>query len=399
MRLVHLVSLEAVGGIQRDYSQFINTQVPEMPVEHHTVLTRPGIAPAIEAAIHAGSRSIRHLRHVGRFRIPRTPGVFMNLRMKAIVGEIAPDALILWSNPRALEGLRVPVHVPVIYYEHGASWFNRGVDSIRSAFQHINGVVCNSFASSRMVALKWGVTDPGKIRVCPNAVQTSSQVSGSRRELPGGRPFILGVAGRLEPIKGIALAIHALASLAERGVDARLVIAGEGPERGALQTLVTALSLEDRVSFLGFVNDMPTFYSGIDLFLCPSIREPFGLVAAEAMARGVPVLCTRVDGLPEVVEHEVTGLCLSPTLPVERYPEFGGHLNGMPYHVYDPQNDRISPPRLLSPDVIADAVCSLIRSPERYAAMSGGALARVEERFEYTGHVRQVLTAIQSFCH
>lgn len=396
MRLIHLVSLGAVGGIQRDYSQFINALVPEMPIAHHTVLTRPGIAPVIEPAILAGSSSVRHLRHVGRFRIP---GAFMNLRLKSIFDEIAPDAVVLWSNPRAIEGLRVPAHVPVIYYEHGASWFNRDVDSIRASFRRIDGVVCNSFASSRMVALKWGVTDGGKIRVCPNAVQTSAQVSGANRVLPDGRPIVLGVAGRLEPIKGFALAIHAVARLAARGVDARLLVAGDGPERDVLKDLVTALSLHDRVTFLGFVDDMTTFYSGIDLFLCPSIREPFGLVSAEAMAHGVPVLCTQVDGLPEVVEHEVSGLCLAPTLPVERYPEFGGRLHSMPNHVYDPRSDQIASPKLLSPDVIADAVYSLIRSPERYAAMSRGALARVEERFEYTSHVRQVLAAIQSFCH
>lgn len=397
MGLIHLVSLGAVGGIQRDYAQFINTRVPEMPAVHHTVLTRPGIAPAIEPAIRAGSSSIRHLRHVARFRIPRTPGLFMSLRLRSIVNSIAPGALVLWSNPRVIDGIRVPGHVPVIYYEHGASWFNRSVDSIRASFKRIDGVVCNSFASSRMVALKWGVSDASRIRICPNAVQTRAHVSGAERVLPDGRPIVLGVAGRLEPIKGIALAIHAVARLASRGVDTRLLVAGDGPERDALIDLVAALALQDRVTFLGFVDDMSTFYSGIDLFLCPSIREPFGLVSAEAMAYGLPVLCTQVDGLPEVVEHEVSGLCLPPALPVDRYPEYGGHLRGMPNHVYDRESDQIVSPSLLSPEAIAEAVCSLTSSPERYAAMSRAALARVAERFEYTGHVRQVLAAIQSF--
>lgn len=396
MRLIHIVNLATVGGIQRDYSHFIQTAVPGMPAEHHTVLTRPAISPAIEKAVRSGSASIAPLRHFAGIRIPRWPSIFLNLHFESIVSRIGPDALVLWSNPRALDGYRLP-NIPVIYYEHGASWFNRGAESIRASFAKVDGVVCNSFASSRMLALKWGIPE-GKIRICPNAVQMNAGTSGApARRLASGRPIVLGVAGRLEPIKGFAMAIHALARLAARGIDARLVVAGVGPERNILEELSAALSIEDRISFLGFVEDMSTFYGEIDLFLCPSIREPFGLVCAEAMAFGVPVVCARVDGLPEVVEHEGSGICLVPELPIARYSDFGGRLQGIPDHIYDPVSDQVRPPKLLSPEAIADCVQDLMQMPERYEAMSRRAQALVRERFDYPEHARQVLAAIESF--
>lgn len=396
MRLIHIINLATVGGIQRDYSHFIHTAVPGMPVEHHTVLTRPAISPAIEAAVRSGSASIAPLRHFAGIRIPRRPSFFLNLHFKSIVSRIEPDALVLWSNPRALDGYRLPKNVPVIYYEHGASWFNRGTDSIRASFASVDGVVCNSFASSRMLALKWGIPEE-KIRICPNAVQMNVGTSAPARRLERGRPIVIGVAGRLEPIKGFAMAIHALARLAARGLDARLLVAGVGPEGNALKALSANLSIEHRVTFLGFVEDMSTFYGGIDLFLCPSIREPFGLVCAEAMAFGVPVVCARVDGLPEVVEHEGSGICVVPELPIAQYPDFGGRLEGIPDHIYDPVSDQVRPPKLLSPDALADCVQDLIQMPERYEAMSRRAQALVRERFDYPEHARQVLAAIESF--
>lgn len=400
LRLIHLVSLGTVGGIQRDYCRFINTVIPDFPVEHHTLLTHSGISPSIEAEVRAGSTTVRHLRSLGRVRIPHWPRIFIDRHLRSIIDRIDPDAMVLWSNPRVLSGYRLPANVAVVYYEHGASWFNRGVESIRASLGGIDGVVCNSFASSRMVALKWRLPESVRISVCPNAIQMDACALGTTtRHLAKGQPIVLGVAGRLEPIKGFALAIHAVAQLAARGIKVKLLVAGVGPELEVLKTLTAALSIEQCVTFLGFVEDMSPFYSQIDIFLCPSIREPFGLVCAEAMAFGVPVICTQVDGLPEVVENNGSGVCLHPELPIEQYSEFGGRLQGIPDYVYDPLSDQIKPPKLLSPGAIADCVHDLIQAPERYQAMSRHAMMLVKDRFDYPEHARQVLAAIQSYCH
>lgn len=101
-----------------------------------------------------------------------------------------------------------------------------------------------------------------------------------------------------------------------RKLDARLMLVGDGPEFGRTRDLVAELGLADRVRFVGVVDEVAPLLAAADLLLLPSETESFGLVALEAMASGVPVVASRVGGLPEVVEHGVSGY-LAPVGDVE----------------------------------------------------------------------------------
>lgn len=94
-------------------------------------------------------------------------------------------------------------------------------------------------------------------------------------------------------------------------VPSKLLLIGDGPERMSVEKLVRELKLDHKVVFTGAVKDTHTALCVADLFLLASESESFGLVALEAMAAGVPVVCTDSGGLPEVVKHQETGL-LSP---------------------------------------------------------------------------------------
>ncbi len=121
------------------------------------------------------------------------------------------------------------------------------------------------------------------------------------------RPYILAI-GRLVPQKGFDLLIEAFAKASLQGCD--LVIAGEGPEREALEALSRSLGKEGEVRFSGRV-DRPAavgLFKGCDFFVLPSRREPLGIVNLEAMAAGKAVVAARVGGVPEIVEDGVTGL-------------------------------------------------------------------------------------------
>ena len=98
------------------------------------------------------------------------------------------------------------------------------------------------------------------------------------------------------------------------------MLVGDGPEFSRTQALVGELGLADRVRFVGVVDEVASLLSAADLLLLPSETESFGLVALEAMASGVPVVASRVGGLPEVVEHGVTGY-LAPVGDVEAMAE------------------------------------------------------------------------------
>jgi N-acetyl-alpha-D-glucosaminyl L-malate synthase BshA len=95
-------------------------------------------------------------------------------------------------------------------------------------------------------------------------------------------------------------------------MPAKLVLIGDGPDRGAAEYLVRKKRLQKDVFFLGKQNAVYEKLSSADLFLLPSQLESFGLAALEAMACEVPVIATNVGGLPEVVQHGVDGYLVNP---------------------------------------------------------------------------------------
>lgn len=124
-----------------------------------------------------------------------------------------------------------------------------------------------------------------------------------RAELSDGYPDapILLYVGRLAAEKQIEL----LKPLVERVPGVRLALVGDGPARGALQALFAGLP----VRFMGYLSGerLSQAYASADLFVFPSALESFGLVVTEAMAAGLPVVASRVGGVPEVIQEGVTG--------------------------------------------------------------------------------------------
>ena len=115
---------------------------------------------------------------------------------------------------------------------------------------------------------------------------------------------------QLFPRKGIRFLIEAAAQLAPRFPDLKVVIAGDGFERPELLRLAETLGIAERVTFLGWVpnTDLPPYYRAAAVSVIPSLEEGFGIPAAEAMGCQTAVVASDAGGLPEVVEHGVTGL-------------------------------------------------------------------------------------------
>lgn len=109
---------------------------------------------------------------------------------------------------------------------------------------------------------------------------------------------VIGVAGRLEVVKGHKVLIEAFSHLTP---NTHLAIAGDGSQRAQLEAQVRTLKLEDRVTFLGLVDDMPSFYQSLDLFCLPSLQEGFPLSTLEAQACDVPCVATDVGGVKETL--------------------------------------------------------------------------------------------------
>ena len=133
-------------------------------------------------------------------------------------------------------------------------------------------------------------------------------------DLPLAPPVLLCV-GRLLADKGFDLAIGALAQLRDRGIVAKLTIAGNGPEKHNLEALGRDLGIADQLKFVDWVmpERVPHLINTATVVLMPSRwPEPFGLGALQAAQMGRPTIAAAVGGLPEVVEHGVTGLLVAP---------------------------------------------------------------------------------------
>jgi glycosyltransferase involved in cell wall biosynthesis len=389
--IAHFVSLRKVGGVERCYAELINTPLPA-PVRHHTILPRPRIARPLAASIAAGSSSIRSLKRWGRLPLPAHPRFLRAKNTRRIFQRIRPHAVLFWNTPTGilLDGMET-IQAPAVYYEHGASWYKNDAAVMRKALGRYRAIIANSRAAKRVIELRWGERYGGITHVCLNAVRPGCVPSpGGPRELPVARPVRLGIAGRLEPVKGFPLIIHALARLKRSGIFPELHMAGTGSERHRLRSLAHELGVEKQVHFWGFQANMNPFFSTIDLFLCPSLREPFGLVCAEALAHGIPVIASRIDGLAEVVVHGRTGLLVDPVLPVSQYPRYGGVREGLPPFAYDPLTDALSELRFPDPEALAAAVRRLVEDPDTYKQMSEEAQKVCREKFRFQSYAEKL---------
>ncbi len=163
--------------------------------------------------------------------------------------------------------------------------------------------------------VRLGVAVPGRIVVIPYGFALSGLMRPDqaerdlrRREIDL-RPeaFVVGWAGRLTAIKRPQDLVRTLAALVGMGIDAFLVIVGDGPERRSVEKLAAELGVAERCRVLGYRRDMSHWYGTFDAFLLTSQNEGTPVVAIEALASGCPVVATEAGGTPTVVRHGVSG--------------------------------------------------------------------------------------------
>ena len=153
---------------------------------------------------------------------------------------------------------------------------------------------------------------PCRLTLIHNAIDTQD----FRRKRPLGASvdpsagFLIGAAGRLSPEKGFDLLIRSIVNLRDAGRNIRLEIAGEGPERTRLESQIAASGHANAIQLRGQVEDIHEFFESLDLFVLSSYREGLPNVLLEAMALEVPLIATRVAGIPQLVESDVSGILI-----------------------------------------------------------------------------------------
>ncbi len=206
------------------------------------------------------------------------------------------------------------VHYARLPRRLAAAWVLRQVASFCRRVQH---VVAPSTAVQELVRRTYGVGTP--VSVVPTGIPVerfqgvSREAARSALGLPPQAPIVLYV-GRLGREKNVGVLAEALGRTLHRVPVAHAVVVGGGPAEGELRRSPHLASAGQRLHLAGAVQParVPLYYAAADLFLTASTTETQGLVAAEAMAAGLPVVAPAAAGLQEAVQHGVTGLLTSP---------------------------------------------------------------------------------------
>lgn len=228
-----------------------------------------------------------------------------------------------FTGPAALAARRLyKLPVPIIAHHHHVDR-DQWTDVVdRPVAQRCDRIITDSQFSKQQLLSEFGVPSE-RVEVVYNGVDERYKPE-ARNERLAEQWGIQGCSvllylGSLKRRKNLGALINALALVRQEQEAVRLVFAGEGPEGPALQRHCRTLGLADAVRFVGYVNETEkvAWYNLADVFLLPSRMEGFGLVAAEAMACGRPVVASRAAAIPEVVADGETGILCDPDRPEE----------------------------------------------------------------------------------
>jgi len=208
---------------------------------------------------------------------------------------------------------RSGLHIPDSFTIDGMEWW---------ATYESNKIIVTSGAMKGEVCGHFHVPDK-KVEVIPNAIDLSKyQGSVDRwavRNRYGIQPHekLVLCVGRLVPQKGIEYLLHAVPILSRTRPEAKFIIVGDGWYRDHLEWIANTTGQRWKITFTGFISDgeLVALTKTADALVVPSVYEPFGIVALEGMAAGVPVVASQVGGLTEFIEHDRTGVLVYPRNP------------------------------------------------------------------------------------
>jgi sugar transferase (PEP-CTERM/EpsH1 system associated) len=311
--VLHVVFSLDLGGLERVVVDLVREGEGLGQRVAVVCLQQPGrLAPQVEAlgarVACLGKPSGLHLRTMGRM------GTLLRTLRPDIVHTHQIGALFYAGPAGRLSGARAVVHT-----EHGKHYPGRFRTRLlaRLAGRWAERFFCVS-QDIATAAVALGIVPSRKVRVVPNGIDTTRFGQGGDRTavrrwlgLPP-EAIVIGTVGRLDEIKRQDLLIRAFGVVRVRFPEVHLLLVGDGPRRDELRGLAEGLGLIDCVHFAGYQAEPERFLQAMDLFALTSRSEGMPLSILEAWAAGLPVVASRVGGLPELIAQGRTGLLFAP---------------------------------------------------------------------------------------
>lgn len=313
--VAHLIHSAGCGGLQTVLTECIK-RLPEDKYRH-AVFVLTGKAEG--GAITAQASTIL-------YELNKPPGNDMSthLRMWTLLRRLRPSILhtynvgtIEYSVTAMLAGVAVRIHA-----EHGRDSVEiNGEHSRYNLLRRLLAPIIDAYVPVSHDLAEWLQGTIGirrsRITMVDNGVDLVRYAPPQTPRRSG--PIWIGTVGRVDPIKNHASLIESFQLLLERfpatQFDLRLAIIGDGPLLGQLRELVVARGLGERVWMPGARTDVAELLQGFSLFVLPSLSEATPMVILEAMASQLPVVATRVGGVPQLVLEHKTGLLVEPADP------------------------------------------------------------------------------------
>ena len=230
----------------------------------------------------------------------------------------------LWCKRLFCPEIKIVVHRRVDYvpkpgWLNRVKYFNKGVDCYVAISDAIRNVLLNYGIEAQKVKKVFSAVDHEVYRSYQKPLEKEKwcQKLGLSTDT-----VLIGQAAAMTHQKGYETLLHSLSYLQEHKSKFHCVIAGDGELRQKLEKLCRDLDLSDQVSFLGWIDEVPSFLSSLDIFAMPSRFEGLGTVALEAVYAHSCLVTTKVGGLKEINIHNSTGLCA----PVDCSKSFAAQL-------------------------------------------------------------------------
>lgn len=307
MRVLYLITELDPGGAERNLYRLLREL--KYSLEALVVSLRPGG----EVAEWLRKEGIE----VNSLSVESALSLWRASKLRSIIRSFKPDLIHSFlHHANLLARLMASSHTPVLssvrVAERERKWH---ILTEKLTFFLSTAIVCVSKGVRRHLIRSCGVP-PSKLFVIPNSVdvETIDKTEQLPRGSLGSEGYLVTYTGRLTRQKGVRYLLDAF-RLVLSVVDARLLIVGRGEEEGSLRSLATQYAISGKTSFLGYRADAVGIMKASDILVLPSLWEGMPNVVLEAMAGGVPVVATNVEGTSELITDGETGLLVEPRNP------------------------------------------------------------------------------------